>query len=268
MGQQKSDSLTITVSSGDSYVPVNSLIKLVYRTVKILRQIERDVSPAISGPGVTWRVSEASLNSPLKLTIFGEPTRRMTDVRRIVRVYLDGMAEMEETPSSPPHFNAKSLGLAKKISDSLENGIGTVTFSSPGKEPVSPTARASQNIAEVLAIRPAYFDEHTSIEGVIQMVALRPKLKIKIYGPQSPSGLICSFSQNSIGTVKKAIGKHAEVSGKLRSDSDGKPLFMAAKSIRVLREPNKLPRFKDLEGIDITEGVDPTEYIRRFRDGE
>jgi len=33
-----------------------------------------------------------------------------------------------------------------------------------------------------------------------------------------------------------------------------------------MKEKADIPQFADLEGIDITDGVDPTEYIGRLRD--
>lgn len=266
MAQKKSDSLTIVVNGNDAYLPVHSVLRLIVRTIKILHEIEDNISVANPGPRVTWRVSEATMNSPLKLTIYGEPTNRTRDVRRVVRTYLSGIAMIEETPSLPPHFTDASLRTAQRLSESLENGIRAVTFSSPGKTSVSPTQKVAEHVSDLLSTRPSEFFETASIEGTAQMVELFPTLKIKIYGPQSPQGLVCAFSQKDRKAVERAIGKRVEVSGRLRSDKDGRPVGMSARSIRMLRSDSSLPTFRDLEGIDITGGVDPTDYVRRLRD--
>jgi hypothetical protein len=184
------------------------------------------------------------------------------------------MSALEHKASVPPHFTMESIELAHKLSASLNNGVSLVTFSSPGKNDVSPTGKVAIHTSALLAIKPQYYNEHTSIEGTLQMVSLYPKPKIKIYSHRLPAGVMCTFPSNPnektklINEAKNSIGERVEIYGRLRSDNSGRPLSMEAKAIRAFRPEHKLPKFKDLEGIDITGGLDPTEFIRRLRDDD
>lgn len=62
-----------------------------------------------------------------------------------------------------------------------------------------------------------------------------------------------------------AIGLRVALSGTI-TYIDGKPASLMVDSIRRLREQHELPQFGEGEAINITDGMDSAEYVRRMRD--
>lgn len=78
----------------------------------------------------------------------------------------------------------------------------------------------------------------------------------------------CRLSKDQLEEAQAAVGRRAAVSGRVRYSPTGKPQTINVEQIRHLREQKDLPQFKDLAGINLTDGADPVEYIQRFRDAE
>lgn len=72
----------------------------------------------------------------------------------------------------------------------------------------------------------------------------------------------CSFDGGMKRRAPNWISRRVEVYGTIAADRRS----IRATSIYVMRERHKLPQIEDLHGIDITGGVEASEYVRGLRD--
>ena len=88
----------------------------------------------------------------------------------------------------------------------------------------------------------------------------------QIFNIRTGEKVTCTLDKVLMDEAAKFFGKRVSVYGRVRYTREGTPVEIEVKIVRPMKYQAELPQFSDLEGIDITEGVDPTEYIGRLRD--
>ena len=69
--------------------------------------------------------------------------------------------------------------------------------------------------------------------------------------------------------VREAWKRRVVATGEIVVDRETrKPIKILVDEIRILRDPADLPQMEDLHGIDITSGMESSEYIRGLRDDD
>ncbi len=114
-----------------------------------------------------------------------------------------------------------------------------------------------------------YF-EHGTIEGQLRELGIsRNRDKLVIVDALTGQHIPCYLTDERLeSTVRQAWKCRVRVEGRIKVDRQtSQPLEMAVDDIRILRERDDLPQMKDLHGIDITDGVKSSEYVRDLRDG-
>jgi len=130
--------------------------------------------------------------------------------------------------------------------------------------PVSPTQRLTFNVDELIGPK---FKAKGTLEGVLQTLSVRKRNSFNIFDPLTDARIICYFSDDKLDEAKSAFAQRVAVYGQILYNKYGKPVSLHVEEIRRLRSRADLPQAKDID-IDITDGADPTGYIRRLRDGE
>lgn len=292
MSNTKEDVLKIEVTGKTSAIPVDSFLELVSHTVSILQGLDVSISQSEHAT-LEWQIIEARLNTPLMLTIEGIAEVGADISKEVIDAYLRGFDEIEKNGSNiPPYFTAESLQKAKNLASVLNDGISKVAFFAPNRTPVETTRRTLENLIglieakkeeealelkeattpriELHAYPSAKIREESTLIGRLETVTVHGgKPKFVIYDPLTEKKIDCFFSEKDFEEVQELLSLdpyRVSVTGKARYNRQGRPISIEVESFTKLRSREELPQFRDLEGINLSGELDPTEYIRRMRD--
>lgn len=257
------------VAKGE-FVEAPDFLAVLRNTLAILKQIERTATQSHRGSS-SWLISEASLKSPLHLTLSEDvgPDQTEQHATMAVRHYLAGLTYMQaETPPDepPPFFDGPTLVNAKRLAATFDSNITSLQFSSPEVGSVTCTRRMIVNIEELLASK---FRAKGALEGRIETVSERRGLHFDLLDQLTKVRVTCHAETEDVMKRAHSAWRHrAVVYGQVKYDKNGKPLSMKVEDLRQLRSRGELPQPADLRNVDITSGVESSEYIRRLRSAD
>jgi hypothetical protein len=256
--------LTIRIGGAGEHIGVALLIQTLKSTVEILRSLESEL--AVSDAPIRWEVVKASMSSPLTLTLAPEPGQRKQTLlgNRIVKTYLRGIRLVEQGPTQPPDFGDNALECTKKLVSTAFQEGASVTFSTPGEPPVTPTEQATAHIEQIVAKARTYHDV-TTIEGRLEVIWTHTADSFFIWEVLTNQRVKCYVTPDQLESATKLLRKRVAVTGVVRYRND-KPVSMEVGEIRVLRKDADPERPGTFSAIDITGGTSPEEYVRSMRD--
>lgn len=258
--------LTITVVGKKPHPDANSFAHIIQETVVVLDQIDAEISKGKTRP-IVWRIASVSMNTPISITLEADSDANQRNPgKKVISACLRGLGQLEKKPKIPSHYNTRAVSGVKAIVNALNNGVAGVEFSSPGQKTQAPTLRAATNIEEIFSKRPGAFHQLSSIEGRLELISMHGGLMAHIFNLRTGEKTSCNFDASLLSQAMKCFGKRVAAYGRVSYSREGKAVAIEARQIRAMKGRDDLPQFADLEGIDITEGVDPTEYIGRLRD--
>src|ERR1035437_5220720 len=129
------------------------------------------------------------------------------------------------------------------------------------------TGASRAPMSDVDALLHAPIERMATIEGVVERPSIHDGNVFNLYEPIHERRIECHFSSDKQEEVRAAWDRRAIVFGVARFTVTGKPISLQVREIKHLRQQSELPQMADLEGINITNGANPTDYIRRSRDG-
>lgn len=254
------DTLRIELSAVKRTIPLASFLTVAQNTMGILQGLDAAIS-GVRGGAVVWEIGAVSMRSPIVLQVVGDSARTPEVVPEVIGACVEGMNCIEEGTGIPPLFDDAMVGNAKAIAGVAADDVADVTLSA-GSLVAKPTKRLIANAEDLMRTSQSI----TSFEGTLETLSIHGGYQFNIYDALSGRRIECHFTGALLEDAKQAFGRRVKVYGVGRFDHAGAPLSMRVDEMRVQRDQSELPQFKDLEGIDITRGVDPTEYVRRLRD--
>lgn len=247
--------ITIKVHARNDFVPVRSFLTLVESALCILQELEHSKHY----PSAEWKVSAASLQSPLRLTIGSDAPNSS----ELVREYLGVFQETEKSEKFPAdRWTSKTLEQAKRAVSVLGDGVAQITFSAPGSESISPTQRVAASVDYLLA--PAY-EDYGSFEGRLETLSVHGRTRFNIFDPITARPVHCYFADEKLQQAHSAFNQRVLVTGTVKYSRIGQPVSIRVDDIRILVGGVKL---NELVEIDITGGAESGKYIRSLRDAE
>ncbi|HLJ13258.1 MAG TPA: hypothetical protein VKV15_02095 [Bryobacteraceae bacterium] len=260
--------LSIEVEAAERFPDALDWKSVFSDTLDILASLGTAAAPT-QHPATRWKISAATFNSPLQVTLLAQAPIDAGEMKAAVRAYIQGLRYLEsETPliEPPPLFDENALRSAKHLVSPLTRGVAAITFTSPEFGSVIATQRIAVNVEELIGVK---FKAMGALEGILETLTGKGKLKFNIYDPLTKFRTACFIPPNRLDEAKDAFLGRVAVYGEIRYAKSGKPLSIAVTGeIRRLRSRADLPQAKDLEGIDITSGDDPSDYVRRLRDAD
>lgn len=262
------DTITIEVNGKDGKIEVRSFIRIINGTVSALRNLEK-TTVENEDQRISWTIEKIKMESPLQLTLVGEGLSE--SAFDVIGAYVDGIKSLEESGKTiPKHFNLTTLNLVKKIMSYVNNGIDSITFSIPGKESVSPTAKTFASLVLLTEPKVKSYTMETQIEGRLEQINTHGKKhEFCIFDPLTDDGITCIFENVEPLEIGKLITKRVRVTGEASFNRKHKPTKIKVSKYKVLREQNELPQLADLHksNINITGGKDSFAFIRELRNG-
>lgn len=260
----KTPKLTITVPHNKGCVPAQSLVIAVQDTIRLLQDLQK-AKGVKDADMQDWNIVAVEMHSPLTLTI--SPAHRG---RSVMREFLTGLKAIESGTRRPRGFTDTGLAIARKLVSAVANG-DPMRFSS-GRRSVSLTQKASQNI-EAIQSRQHGFSSNMELEGRLETVSVHGEQYFCIYDPLTGEPIRCTFDESiDLKKISELMTHHARVrvSGLVKYNKAGVPVNVRVGTYTELPEQKDLPQIKDVHaaGVNITQGVDSVEYIRKMRNGK
>jgi hypothetical protein len=247
--------ITIKVRARDELVPVRSFLTIVDSALSILKELQHSKHYA----SAEWKISAASLQSPLTFTIGSDDPNG----QELVREYLGVFKEAEKSEKFPPdRWTQKTLEGAKRVVSVLNDGVAQITFTSAGIETISPTQRVAATVDYLLA--PAY-EDYGSFEGRLETLSVHGRTRFNIFDPITGRPVSCYFKEGQLEKAHSAFNHRVLITGTVKYSRIGQPVSVIVDDIRVLVGGVKLD---DLREIDITGGIESAMYVRRLRDAQ
>ncbi len=250
--------LSIRVSSSRGAIPLSSFLRIADKALAILNDLEAAISEG-EGRSVQWRIAEVSLGSPLTMTLTGECEPDPGIVSDVTRAYIQGLNCIEQGPEAPPYFSEAALEHAKTIVSVLDEEITEVAFHAGGLT-AAPTRRLAANVAALTRT----FEDFATFEGRLEMISVHERMTISVYDTLTGERIPCHFKAEHLPKIKSLLAERVAVQGRATYSRSGRPICLEVEQIVGLRDNDQLPQFRDLEGIDVTGGIEPAEYLRRL----
>jgi hypothetical protein len=264
--------LSIDLEAKNDPFPDAADFDLVFAdTLAILSALARSAIPD-RGAFSKWKISEATLRSPLHVTLLaGSPDAVADDANLAVGSYVAGLRilDADTVPAEPPPlFDETLLRSTKHLVSVLKRSTARVTFSSPDFGAITVSQRIALNIDELIGVK---FRAMGTVEGMLETLtakgAPKDKLRCNIFDPISNSRSACYIPLTQLDDAKAAFLGRVAVYGEIRYAKSGRILSVeAADKIRRLRSATELPQPGDLKGIDLTGGHESSDYVRGLRD--
>ena len=270
----KQDWLKLQVGRPGKPVDADAFVHIFQDTIAALKAIDRSFSTH-GAETFQWEVIEAGSNSPIFTTIRGRDVEghNGTRSRKITNAFVKGLDELSRDKKCPPGFARDSLRHVEKIvSEAKLHRLKPIYSTSKLEVQISRAMAVNANRARrTLEMRKSQVVEYGTIEGRLRELGeshSRDKLGVvdKLTGEVTQ----CYLRNEALEpTVLQGWKHRVAVTGDITIDrQSGLPIRVMVDEIRILRDRGELPQIEDLCGIDITGGVEPSEYVRRLRDAE
>lgn len=254
--------LTIKVYARDGRPTVVTLIDALKHTLASLRRIERRLAGRVGNDD--WKVLKASLNGSLRMTVGNSSAADVTGT------YLGGIRMLEARAEPPTLFDIEDLEAARALVRLLDDDIREIALSAPGRGEVIPTQHAAANIAALIDPYPRSRIERTAVVGVMdQITTTNPdKPVFRLRRRTSSLSVRCQVASTDIQTVKDCLSRRVRVYGQAEFNRVGDVIKIRVERIESLRDRSELPQIADLPALDLTGGIDASDYLEKLRGDE
>lgn len=281
------DSVRFTISgqgAGTDAPTVEDLVAQIEDWFAILRGVEE----AIAEDGareVDWRVTGASMNSPLAFELTAFPRRHGMNIERRTREVKEhvaaGLSLLRSRAERPSYFTEPVLERTAKLFERVTNGLSLTKIEFGDRLPeieITPkNARAAAtNIAAVRKPTEKPYREIGSVEGTLQRVERdgygRPLLYVKLRLNGETVKCLAGYDaraeveRHEIADIWK--NRRIRVFGTIYYRSLGHITQLQADTVQFLRLKEELPRPGDIVDETFTGGLRSEEYLERLRNGD
>jgi hypothetical protein len=258
------EKLTILVSGREDDVSLSSVVHVLKEALAMLR----DIDLGIAGTGKTtlrWDVVEASLHSPLTLTI---AARAIDDTPSagVASALVVGLSVLEREARTPEHFTDTTVQHAKKLVKALDDSVDSISIFAPGLPVAKPTQRVAANVDDIM--KDEYQTVDSDLMGVLEILNAHGRVEFTIFDPITGQKTACKFDEEYLDAAAAAIRRRVLVSGLVKFNRQGRPVSMKVKGPIEVLDTQEGFEFLEGEGIDLTRGEDSGDFVRRRRDAD
>jgi len=263
------DELTITLSDKDGRLSVDTLIKALENALEMLRGIESNI--IATGVDVRWEVVRVQMRSPLKMTLSpivrrnqgrGRPNK--TIGKRLVKVALDGISNIEHGNAPPRYFSDASIDATRRLVKSVAKEGAILSFESQSMHKFSLTERAAKTIDDWASKARLYMD-YSTIEGRLEAVSVHEQTTFSVWETLTNHRVECITDEAQVKEASHVLGQRVAVSGRVSFRNHIPKSIHVEGPIRVLRPSSELPQPNDIGPVDITGGLSSEDFVRKLR---
>lgn len=277
--QSNDKSLTLRILSTADGADADAFLEIFADTLAALKEIDKNVSE-YGAETLAWRVVDAGLRSPIFATL--APAKMTSNTKDeqgsiVVEAFISGLQQLEQTGVPPAQFNEAALRATAKLTRSFAKGVQRIEYRTNGATVAAThtVAQNANNAIHLLELHKAklagrYF-EYGTIEGHLKTLTEQSdRDKLMVVDELTGKPTRCYIRRTGLDEeVRKSWKRRVAVSGTMTVDRNtGDAIEMDVDEIRALRERADLPQIENLRGIDITSGIEPSDYVRGLRDAE
>jgi len=278
----KEDRLTLQIASSRDDVNAEAFL-IVFREMLVAL---KEINKTNSNHGVEtieWRIADIGQNSPINATLVGDSLsakngKAFLDAIGTIGTFVSGVEHLDRKNTCPPGFNQAALESTSRLQRATAKGVAEIKFKTSRRTVVATknsganAQYAMKRLEQKRVKGTGRYTEYSTIEGeIIQLSALSGSDDtISIVDDLTGVRTKCYFHGMQLEReARSAWKRRVSVTGKVTFDKGtGEPKRMDVEEIKILRDRSELPQMQDLLGIDITGGIESSEYIRGIRDAE
>ena len=270
------ESLTVRMAGAPDGVSAEGFLDVLRDTLATLQEVDKQASE-FGAITLDWLVVDAGLKSPLFATLQPRPlTGKGGDHgRRVITAYVSGLAHLANNQSPPALFSERAIRLAAGLVRVYAKGVTSIEVSMNGHRAVV-TKQVAQNANAAVkqlelarAKQSGQSIEYGTIEGQLKELAVQSgRDKMIIVDSLTSHETRCYIRSHELEDKARMYWKYrVAASGEITSDRlTGDPIEMLVDDIYPLRDRSNLPQIDDIIGIDITGGIESSEYVASLRD--
>jgi hypothetical protein len=270
------DALRIHTDSDYEGVDVRAFIEMLTNSLTALEEIDKEMSE-FGTPQLEWRVVSATTNSPMQHTIRGYSTKpeRRSKSKRVVQAFVDGVRHLEKSNTRPKFFNENALRAVSNLRRGSTKGVtvNVETDQVSGRVTRELEQNAEFAIQVLRGEKLGADEDYGYVEGTLYSVTGgndtdRGVLQDNLSRVQVKVTFAATPEMDD--AVRRAWKRRVGLSGKAMYDRDANDVVSirvtSAHDIEVFDDDADLPDLDDLQGIDITGGVESSDFVRGMRD--
>ncbi len=273
MLKNQKDWLKFQLVGKEKAVDAETFVDVFQNIISALKAIDKNLS-TYGTETIQWQIVDAGTSSPIFATISGK-TQVANDEysKEVIETFVSGLDQLGKNKNCPPHFNQDSLGyvqnmVTKAAQHSLQPKFSTFLHEVKVARKVANNANWAM---KALALQKSHYTEYGTLEGYLRELNVSHNDdKLVIIDALTDQEIPCYLKQLELeDNVRKAWKKRVRVTGEITVDNNTKqPIKIVVDEITILRERKDLPQIEDLNNIDITGGMESSEYIRGLRDAD
>jgi hypothetical protein len=239
---------------------ISSFLKVAYEIIAAVKETEL-VSFDLDRKPSDWFIVGAKVDRLGHLSILIEP--EFPQAIRAADKYRVGLRMMQAGKATPTFFTHNILDHTDRaLKVTTNDGVESFGIETP-KGKIDTTPKLAGHVRAMM--KPVY-DERTTIDGQLIRIEWESPPRFFITHPLTNQRISCIFKPADLEKAKAAFPHRVEATGTMRLNSSGQPVSFVVDHFEKI--PLELPTLDDLSGVNITNGLDPSEFVRRLRDGE
>ena len=234
----------LTLEVGGHAITPDKFLRSVRSFFVILGEVTREVGGKPSA--IRWTVDVKHGSNLVQVS--PQPGYDPAIISLVTEAVSDGISQIEERETRPPHFNERALRSLRDLSNVVgrTDSDDTTVRVWVRRDPIDVTAKAAANVIGLLA---SEHEDYGSIEGRLQTLTERGRLQFIVYERLWDKQARCYIPENLVEEALAAFGSRVEVYGLIRYRKDGKPVNIDVDEIRVFPEAEDIPSFREVHGI-------------------
>lgn len=275
------NSITIRLTSLANDVDAEAFLQVLRDSLEALRELNREASE-LGSANLEWKIHAAGLNSPLFATLIAvDPVKKSLGDElgsRVTSAFVAGLMALDLVASPPPLFNETSLKIVSNLTRSYARGVVKIEYETQSlaviasKSVAQHAGEAARRIELDRVKSTGKYTEYGTVEGHLKGVEAQAAGRDKIVLVDRLTGqeLRCYFRSPEIERkVRDNWKRRVAITGEITIDRfSGEPVEMQVDDLVGLRGRDELPQLEDLQGINITDGIESSEYVRGLRNDD
>lgn len=159
-----------------------------------------------------------------------------------------GLVSLQTSNTMPDGFSEAAAKAVKNLASAVGADENDDTAISIWVDD-SPTQITHHIFANVTDMFRATYEDYGSIEGRVNLISDKSKLKCDVHDDLYGRDIHCVAKDEHLEVFIKAFRKRVEVSGMIRYRRDGTPDSIVVEKIEIFPDEDDLPGFDDVRGI-------------------
>jgi hypothetical protein len=265
----------VRLDLGGAEMEFDGVLRAMRGAYDVLLEVQGQVLGPRAAPRVHWILVGLQAGSAVaELEARPEDSVSADLVNQVADAYVRGIHQWAHDPSiPPPYFNYDAIARLRDLATGLGRyGTGPlmVVHADGPTQPRGfvPPMEPDEPIPDPISIQPAQAERSRgSIIGRIEAINLHERREATLYDEVDHARVVLVFPEDMFEQVRQALRRRVEASGEIIEDEAGRPTRVRLEELEVLPGDEELRPLADLVGLfpDLTDGQDPTEWIREQR---